>query len=222
MKKYLALVVLLFPWVIRRHVYRLIFKYDIHSRAYIGFSWIYPEKLILDSGARIGHMTVCKNIASVEIGRDSTIGSLNWITGFPYGTDSLHFKSDISRFPALILKEHSAITSRHMIDCTDTITIGKFSTIAGIRSQFLTHSINIGKARQEAMPIKIGEYCFIGTNSVVLKGSIVPNSCVVGAMSLINKEFDEEYSLYGGVPARKIKSLSKNQLYFNRQTGYIN
>ncbi len=222
MRKFIALIILVLPWIVRRQIYRLIFKYDIHTEAYIGFSWVYPDNLVLESGARIGHLSVCKNIASVEMGKDSIIGSLNWITGFPYGTDSLHFKSDINRFPALILKQHSAITGRHMIDCTDTITIGEFTTVAGIRSQLLTHSINLEKSRQEAMPIKIGKYCFIGTNTVILKGSEVPDYSVVGAMSLVNKKLDEEYLLYGGVPIKKIKSLSKEQLYFNRKIGYIN
>ncbi|MDD5202069.1 MAG: hypothetical protein PHH41_02890 [Sulfurimonas sp.] len=221
MKKYISILILFFPWMIRRHLYKLLFKYEIHKNSYIGFSWIFPDKLILSNGAKIGHLTVCKNIASLEMSESSRIGSLNWITGFPHSTKSLHFINDVSRFPALILKEHSAITSRHLIDCTDTITIGEFTTIAGIRSQLLTHSINMESSRQEASPIKIGKYCFIGTNSIVLKGNIVGDFIVISAMSLVNKNLTENHAMYGGVPVKKIKLLSSKYQYFTRKKGFI-
>jgi len=221
MKKYFSLVILCFPWFVRKWLYEVIFNYEIDDNAYIGFSWIYPEKLYMERGARIGHLTICKSIEKLEMGSKSTIGALNWITGFPRGIKSKHFDSELNRSPALIIKCHSAITGRHLIDCTNTITIGKFTTIAGIRSQLLTHSINLMESKQESSPINIGDYCFVGTNTVVLKGSALPDYSVFGAMSLINKEYKNSYCLYGGVPAVEIKSLPKNYKYFIRKKGFI-
>jgi hypothetical protein len=40
-------------------------------------------------------------------------------------------------------------------------------------------------------------------------------------MSLLNSDHDEQYSLYGGVPARKIKTVSSGSLYFQRQEGVV-
>lgn len=221
MRKYLALIILILPWILRRYIYQAHFKYEIHSQAYIGFSWIYPDKLYLKKNARIGHLNICKNIAKVKMMEHSIIGSLNWITGFPLGTKSKHFNNEINRMPALILEKHSAITGRHLIDCTNTITIGAFTTVAGSRSQLLTHSIDIIQSKQTSSPISIGKYCFIGTNSVIVKGSVIPHYSVFGAMSLINKKYDETYCLYGGIPAKKIKLISKDSKYFLRKNGFI-
>ena len=222
MKKIFALMILIFPWFIRRFMYRKFFHYKLHPTSYIGLSWIYPNELILGRNTSIGHLTVCKNIDTLKLGDHCTIGSLNWITGFPSNLKHTgHFEKDTDRIPALIMKDHSAITSRHLIDCTNTISIGEYTTIAGIRSQILTHSINIHEARQESNEIIIGKYCFIGTATVILKGSVIPDYSIVGAMSLVNKQFEETYCLYGGVPAKKVKTMEKDCTYFNRSEGYI-
>ena len=45
--------------------------------------------------------------------------------------------------------------------------------------------------------------------------------CVLGAKSLLNKNFTDTYQLYGGVPARPIKSLSRDCKYFQRTEGLV-
>ena len=71
------------------------------------------------------------------------------------------------------------------------------------------------------MPIRIGDYCFVGTNSVILGGSNLPDYSVLGAKSLLNKKCEVPYSLYAGVPALTIKDLDKNAKYFQRIDGFI-
>lgn len=222
MRKLLSLLILFLPWKIRRFIYRKYFKYQINDKSYIGFSWLYPESLILGESAKIGHLTYCKNISLLKIGNYSILGSLNWITGFPLINNYTgHFSEEKNRIPELVLGEHSAITSRHFIDCTNSITIGSYSTVAGIRSQILTHSLDIYNSIQTSSSIKIGCYCFIGTNTTILKDTIIPDYSVFGAMSLVNKKYSEEYSLYGGVPAVKIKDIPENAKYFSRISGFV-
>jgi len=69
--------------------------------------------------------------------------------------------------------------------------------------------------------VRIGDYCFVGTNSVLLGGSALPDFCVLGAKSLLNKTFTETYQLYGGVPARPIQKLSPDCKYFQRTKGFV-
>jgi acetyltransferase-like isoleucine patch superfamily enzyme len=121
----------------------------------------------------------------------------------------------------LILGEHAAITNRHLIDCTDRVTIGKFTTIAGFQSQLLSHSIDIEKNRQDSKPICIGDYCFLGTNCVLLGGSALPDYSVLGAKSLLNKAHMETHRLYGGVPAKPLKELARDLAYFKRTEGFV-
>ncbi len=208
------------PWPVRRSILRGTFGYEIAEDARIGLSLIYPRKLVLKAGARIGHLSVCKDIDLLELGEAASVGNMTWITGFPSGKRG-HFEHQADRKPELILGAHAAITNRHLVDCTASIHVGAFATFAGFASQLLTHSINLETSRQEANPITIGEYSFVGTNCVLLGGSALPACSVLGAKSLLNRAYTEQYQLYGGVPAKPIKALPKTMAYFQRKTGYV-
>lgn len=214
------LISLLLPWSMRRSFLEKQFGYQLHPTSRIGLAWVFPERLIMEANTSIGDLTVCKNIALLQMREHSLIGRGNWITGFPLGP-SPHFASETDRRPELILGEHSAITHRHFIDCTNTISIGRFTTFAGFLSQMLTHSIDLEDSRQASAPIRVGDYCFVGTNCVLLGGSSLPDYSVLGAKSLLNKAFTEPYHLYGGVPAKPLQPLPREYAYFNRTTGFV-
>lgn len=55
-------------------------------------------------------------------------------------------------------------------------------------------------------PIEIGNHCFIGSSSCILKGSRLPHGAIVASHSIITKIMEKENSLYGGIPAKHIKS----------------
>ena len=211
---------LLLPWSVRRTFLEKQFGYTLHPTSRIGLSWVFPERLVMEANTSIGDLTLCKNIALLHLQEHAVIGRGNWITGFPLGP-SRHFASETDRRPELIVGQHSAITHRHLIDCTNSITIGKFTTFAGFQSQMLTHSIDIEQNRQASAPIRIGDYCFVGTNSVLLGGSVLPDYCVLGAKSLLNKSFTQTHRLYGGVPARELQELSPDYAYFRRSEGFV-
>jgi acetyltransferase-like isoleucine patch superfamily enzyme len=219
-KRILMLLSFALPWEMRRSFLEKQFGYQIHASCRIGFSWIFPTRLIMEEGSQIGTLTVCKNIALLHVKAHASIGNGNWITGFPLGP-SPHFAHEQDRQPQLIVGEHAAITHRHLIDCTNSVVIGKFTTMAGFQSQILTHSIDLEKNRQSSGPVRIGDYCFVGTNCVLLAGSALPDFCVLGAKSLLNKAFSESHQLYGGVPARAIEKVSPDFEYFRRTKGFV-
>ncbi len=210
----------LLPWFLRRPLLNLFFGYKIDPSAKIGLSWFFPKHLSMGPGARIGHLNVCKGLDQVDLGEMATIGRLNWISGFP-SNNKHHFVSDENRKPQLILCEHAAITNRHIIDCTNSINIGAFSTLAGFRSQFLTHSIDLRDSIQRSRPIFIGRYCFVGTGVIILGGAKLPDKSVLGAGSVLIHEYLEESMLYAGAPAKAIKSLETNCGYFVRTEGFV-
>jgi acetyltransferase-like isoleucine patch superfamily enzyme len=219
-KTFLMLLSFLLPWQLRRSFLEKQFGYQIHPTARIGFAWILPNRLIMEESSRIGSATVCKNIDLLHLKAHAIIGRANWITGFPLGP-SPHFAHQTDRRPELIVGEHTAITNRHLLDCTNSVTIGRFTTFAGFYSQIITHSIDIEENRQSSKPVHIGDSCFVGTNCVLLGGSALPDYSVLGAKSLLNKSFTETYQLYGGVPARAVKSLSRDCKYFQRTEGFV-
>jgi hypothetical protein len=216
----IKILLLLLPWGLRRPLLQWLYGYQLHPRARIGLAWVYPRQLVMAAGSQVGHLTVVKGLDLLQMAEAASIGRLNWISGYPSGVPP-HFAHQAGRRPELQLAAHAAITNRHILDCTDLISIGAFATIAGFRSQLLTHSINLETCRQESRPIHIGAYCFVGTACTVLGGAQLPDYCVLGAHSLLNKSFIETHRLYAGVPAESRRELSPALAYFSRQAGFV-
>jgi acetyltransferase-like isoleucine patch superfamily enzyme len=218
---FFKLVSFFLPWPLRRRALNKWFGFKIHPTAKIGLAWIFPSKLVMDANSKIDHFSVAIHLDRIEMAPNAKIGRGNWITGFTTSSNSAHFKHQLDRKPELKMGEWAAITKNHHIDCTNTIEIGKFSTIAGYNSQLLTHSIDVLENRQDSTAIYIGDYTFIGTNVVILGGAKLPDYSVLGAKSLLNKPFKEEWGLYGGVPAKKISEIPKDAKYFSRIDGFV-
>ena len=54
--------------------------------------------------------------------------------------------------------------------------------------------------------IKIGKDCFIGCNSIILKGTVLGNNCVVGAGAVVCGKFEDNCLIVGN-PASTIKKI---------------
>jgi acetyltransferase-like isoleucine patch superfamily enzyme len=215
-----ALVVLL-PWRLRRLVLQWLYGFRLHAESHIGFAWVFPRELVMERGASIGHLTVAKGMDRIAMGERSHIGRLNWISAFPTGSGSAHFAHLHERVPQLVVGEHASITNRHIIDCTERVEIGRFATVAGFRSQILTHSIDLAECRQDAKPVTIGDFCFVGTACTILGGAVLPHHSILGAHALLRRVYHEPYRVYAGVPAVEISSVDASLKYFSRAGGYV-
>ncbi|HEX4349415.1 MAG TPA: acyltransferase [Verrucomicrobiae bacterium] len=216
----LKLLVVLLPWKLRRWMLQRLFGYEIDGSARIGLAWVYPKRLRMGRETRIDHFTVAIHLDSIELGDHATIGRSNWITGHP-GDSKRHFTHQKDRQSRLVIGEHSAITKRHYLDCTNEIKVGRFTIIAGHQSELLTHSIDVVAGRQDSKPIEIGDYCFLGTRCTVLGGARLPAQSVLAAGAVLTREFDASFSVYGGVPARPLKQIPNEAKYFHRTTGFV-
>lgn len=65
-------------------------------------------------------------------------------------------------------------------------------------------------------PILIGRHCIVGTSSIILPGVALAEGTSVGAMSMVMKS-TEPWSIYFGVPAKKIKNRQRDLLEFEKQ-----
>lgn len=94
------------------------------------------------------------------------------------------------------------------------LTIGAHCSIsAGV--QIYTHdtvrrSLSGGQARIEQAPSAIGDNCYIGPNSIIVKGVKIGDNVVVGANSLVTKDVADNTVVYG-TPAKVIGSSLKYQ-----------
>jgi acetyltransferase-like isoleucine patch superfamily enzyme len=214
------ILLMILPWWVRRSALRLFFGYEIDPSAGIGFSVISVGKLRMGPKARIGHLTRVKGLQELLIGEAGELGNLNWVTAFPSGHPVL-FAADSQRMPSLVIERHAAITHRHLIDCTDRVVVGEYSTVAGWRSQILTHAIDVRLSRQSAEAISIGRYCFVGTGVIILKGASLPDYSILSAGSVLAAAMSDSYMLYSGVPAVAAKPLDRASGYFQRTRGFV-
>lgn len=212
----------LLPWRLRRLVLQSLCGFAVDKTASISrFALVLPSRLEMGPHSAIGPLTVCKGLDLLRLEERALIGPFNWITAFPIGTSSRHFELDPQRKPQLILGRHAAITNRHIVDCTDEVTIGAFSTLAGFRSQILTHSIDLRESRQRCKPVHIGHHSFVGTACVLVGGSALPDRSVLGAQSVLASRLESPGYVYAGNPARAIKPIESDEKYFTRDVGYV-
>lgn len=210
------IIIMFIPWTLRRKLLIWRYGYEIDPTARIGKSLILSRKLRMGPRSRIHSGVICKGIDLLEMGEDSGIANFTYITGFSV-EGCRHFRHRLNRKCELILGRSAGITSRHFIDCNGGVYIGDFTTVAGIRTQILTHSIDVYNNRQDAKPVKIGRYCFLGTGCILLPDSELPDHSILGAGAVLTKKLDKAGCLYAGSPAKFVKELDVAKIpYFHR------
>ena len=166
----------------RKLVYIHVFRYQLAKGSYIVVSYVNVDSLVFGERSRIGDLNAIRGLALLRIDDHSTIGNLNWIAGMTLRA-LMHFLHSRQRSPALHMGLHSSITRRHLIDCTDTFSIGSSSAFAGFRSRVLIHSMNILETVQDCKPVTVGDNALVGTAAIFLPGGSLPSYGVLGASS---------------------------------------
>lgn len=208
------------PWQLRRPLLVRLLGWQIAPGARIGISLLAARHVTLGPKASIGHFNMARAIEILHLAEGAVLGSWNWIGGAPLH-DLGRFRHCTGRRPRLVLGPGTAITSRHILDCSDGIEIGAFSILAGYRSQILTHGIDIVSGRQKTGPVRIGERCLIGSGTLLLAGVEIADRVVVAAGAVVTKPLTTSSALYGGVPARLIKRIDSNAMFFSRTEAFI-
>lgn len=90
------------------------------------------------------------------------------------------------------------------------ITIGRwcmFSRGIEVRTSD-SHSLirrRDGRRLNQAASVVVGDHVWVGLDSILNKGSVIPEDCVVGAKSFVNKAFSESGVILAGTPATIVK-----------------
>lgn len=90
-----------------------------------------------------------------------------------------------------------------------TITIGRGTYIAnnvGIITE--NHDLDNLDAHGPALPVVIGEGCWIAMNAVILPGITLGDRTIVGAGAIVTRSHPEGAVVLAGNPARPIRSLA--------------
>jgi acetyltransferase-like isoleucine patch superfamily enzyme len=96
------------------------------------------------------------------------------------------------------------------LDGTGGLKIGGNCAIS-LGCQLISHdtvkwALSGGKEPYEYGPIAIGDCCFLGVHTVVLRGVTIGNHCLIGAGSIVTRDVPE-FSIAVGAPARRIGTV---------------
>jgi acetyltransferase-like isoleucine patch superfamily enzyme len=218
-RKSLLVVAALSPWFLRRLLLRALCGARFGKGAHVGFSYVDTQLLELGAGATVGSLNVIRHVREVRLGNGAALGYLNSVSGL----SALTRADDRGTYGSgrLMIGDGGAITNRHYLDLHADIVIGRMALVAGVRSTFFTHSIELAENRQAMAPIHVGDYSFVGTNAVLLPGAHVPGRCAVAAGAVVTGRLEEPGCFYGGVPARKLKPIPENAAFFSRTDGPV-
>lgn len=98
----------------------------------------------------------------------------------------------------------------YILSRDEDVVIGKdcmFSREIEIRSTDVhkIYDLTTGERLNLAKKIIIGDNVWIAARVIVSKGAVIPNGCVVGASSFVNKCYELPNSIIAGTPAKVVK-----------------
>lgn len=161
------------------------------------FNWIDVRRAALRRGASIQSMNVVKRGLSLRLAEGASIGNRNAI---------LRGWSPAPVQPALLrMGKLAKFTSGHYVEMCASLSLGDYSTVAGVGSQFWTH----GYVHAETGPerwlvvgrIDIGDNVYIGSGSVVTCGVSIASAVTLGVCSSVVKSLTQP-GLYASQPLR--------------------
>ena len=178
----------------------------VHRSARIGVSLIRVDRLYLGRNARIGQLNLLR-ARRLVMREHANIGHLNWVSGDI--SISLAERAAIGHRnhinagtwpglrhrPQLRLGVWAKITTGHFVNACESVTLGKYTTLAGFGSQLWTHGyvhMSEGLERAEVRgKITIGDNVYIGSNCTLQAGIRIANAVSVGAHASVAKSLLE-------------------------------
>lgn len=143
-----------------------------------------PEKILVGSNVRIDDFCILSG--AIIIGNNVHISAYSAL----YGSQGIEFK------------DNSGCSARTTIYSAMDDFSGDY--LIGPLHPEETTNVTGGK-------VTIGEYVQLGAHCLVFPNVIIHEGAVVGALSLVTKDIPE-WSIYVGIPARKLKDRKKGLL----------
>lgn len=98
---------------------------------------------------------------------------------------------------------HNTVVLGVAVEIGNEVLIGPNCIISANNHSYLGTSYRFGKA--VVKPVKIGNGSWVAGNCSVLAGSALPARSILAAGAVLSKKYEEEGSIYGGVPAVFLK-----------------
>lgn len=118
-------------------------------------------------------------------------------------------KISVGKDATLIIGDSFKITAESSIVCHKEITFGR-NVLISWENLFMDTDFHYVEQNTAIInppeKIVVGNHVWIGCRCTILKGSVLPDNCIVGAGSFINKHIKGEHVIIGGSPAKVLKT----------------
>jgi acetyltransferase-like isoleucine patch superfamily enzyme len=186
-------------------------KFPVYVNSKVVFKFMQGEVKILSTPRpgmiRIGY----GDVGIFDSKRSRTIWEVRGLVEFEGNAHIGHgSKISVGKEGALFCGDHFNITAETSIVAFKKIVFGKHCLLSWdiliLDTDFHQIRDSLGELLNKDAPILIGNNVWIGSRCTILKGTVIPDGCVIGAQSLVNSSLNDAYTLYAGVPERAIKS----------------
>lgn len=158
---------------------------------------------------------LCRSFLFESYGSKCRLGKKFYVAGMP----NIELGSNVSILDNvtiggngnLTIGDRSVVGLCGIITATHRVTIGKdvmlapYVYIIDVDHANDVLDIPMNKQGYRYGEVIIGDDVWIGTGCVILKGVKIGDGAIIAANSVVTKDI-ETYGIYGGVPAKKIKS----------------
>ena len=193
--------------ILKNSILRLIgFKNMLYNRFAISLKNVFYDTYPIVNGK-----LYLSGSGRIQFGKEVRINSS--LSSNPIGGDQ---KTILSVSPNAVLEigDFCGISNSTII-CKNKIKIGRYVKIGGSVKIYDTdfHSLNYLERKDAKTdtpmnkPIEIGDYCFIGAHSIILKGVTIGDKSIIGAGSIVTKSIPE-CEIWGGNPAKFIRKVN--------------
>lgn len=164
----------------------------------------------LGRNVRVSEKASIYNAELIEIGDFSRIDDFCVLSGKVSIGRNVHiavFCNIAGGSEGIVFEDFSGLAyGCHVMSQTDDYT-GRTLTNPTVPAKF---------KKESKRPVHIGRHCIVGTNSIIFPGVTLHEGTSVGAMSMVTKT-TEPWSVYFGIPAKRIKSRKQDLLELERQ-----
>lgn len=142
----------------------------------------------------------------IELGDDVVVGApCTWDLAY-----------SVAGRPELIVGNHVSINYRNFMSIAQRVTIGDHTMIAGNVAIFdnISHPVSPAKrlahmpiSAADVAPVHIGRNCWIGMNSIILRGVTIGDNSIVAAGAVVTRSVPPN-TIVAGNPAREVKTFT--------------
>lgn len=160
---------------------------------------------------RISRNAILYNPNQLEIGNHVRIDDFSTISGKVFLGDYIHIAQYCGLYggkSGIIMDDFSGLSSRVVIYATSNDYSGNSLTNPTVPKKY--------KSTDKDEAVHLCKHVVIGTGAVILPGVTVGIGSSVGALSLCTHDIDE-WGVYVGTPAKKIRERSKKLLDLEQQ-----